>query len=69
MYLSEYGYVVYRLDWDRWLMMALIGITIGIVGFLLHQAVHLIGHWKWHKANEYLHQVINPIKLFKYIIM
>ena len=37
--------------------MALIGITIGIVGFLLHQAVHLIGHLKWHKANEYLHQV------------
>ena len=26
-----------RLDWDRWLMMGLIGFAVGMLGFLLHQ--------------------------------
>ncbi len=31
-----------RLDWDRWLMMGLIGFSVGILGFLLHQIIDLI---------------------------
>ena len=29
-----------RLDWDRWLMMGLIGFAVGMLGFLLHQGGH-----------------------------
>lgn len=43
-----------RLDWDRWIMMGMIGVTIGIVGFLLHQAIHLIAEVKWIKAEQYM---------------
>lgn len=31
-----------RLDWDRCVMMGLIGFTVGFVGFLLHQLIDLI---------------------------
>merc|ERR1719244_1201336 len=31
-----------RLDWDRWVMMGLIGFTTGVTGFLLHQFIDLI---------------------------
>ena len=31
-----------RLDWDRWLMMGLIGFSVGILGFLLHQIIDLV---------------------------
>ena len=48
-----------RLDWDRWLMMGMIGITIGIVGFLLHQALHFIGSIKWYRASQLLRDVSN----------
>ena len=39
-----------RLDWDRWLMMGLIGTTVGLVGFLLHQITHLLSDIKWHRT-------------------
>jgi hypothetical protein len=45
-----------RLDWDRWLMMGLIGTTVGLVGFLLHQITHLVSDIKWHRT-ELLIQV------------
>ncbi|XP_028399217.1 chloride channel protein C-like [Dendronephthya gigantea] len=41
-----------RLDWDRWVMMGLIGFTVGFVGFLLHQLIDLIMDFKWEMANE-----------------
>ena len=56
-------YVVCRLDWDRWLMMGMIGITIGIVGFLLHQALHFIGSIKWQLATQLLRDVSIPWQL------
>ncbi|XP_071490057.1 chloride channel protein C-like [Diadema antillarum] len=43
-----------RLDWDRWVMMGLIGFTTGIVGFLLHQMIDLISDFKWDKTEEFL---------------
>lgn len=34
--------------WDRWLMMALIGIATGLVGFFLHFSVHVLAAIKYH---------------------
>lgn len=34
--------------WDRWLLMAAIGVTIGIVGFGLHFVVHILAFIKYH---------------------
>ncbi|XP_022108381.1 chloride channel protein C-like isoform X2 [Acanthaster planci] len=43
-----------RLDWDRWVMMGLIGFTTGLVGFLLHQMIGLISTLKWENTQDYL---------------
>ncbi|ELU14762.1 hypothetical protein CAPTEDRAFT_132493, partial [Capitella teleta] len=43
-----------RLDWDRWVMMGLIGFTVGIIGFLLHQLIDVISEVKWEKANHFI---------------
>lgn len=43
-----------RLDWDRWVMMALIGFSVGLVGFLLHQLIDIIADFKWEKARDYI---------------
>ncbi|XP_040569447.1 chloride channel protein C-like [Lepeophtheirus salmonis] len=43
-----------RLDWDRWLMMGLIGFSVGILGFLLHQIIDLISEVKWEKTKEFI---------------
>lgn len=43
-----------RLDWDRWLMMGLIGFSVGILGFLLHQIIDLISEVKWEQTREYI---------------
>ncbi|XP_041457216.1 chloride channel protein C-like [Lytechinus variegatus] len=45
-----------RLDWDRWVMMGLIGFTTGIVGFLLHQMIDLISDFKWDRTEKYLQE-------------
>jgi len=52
-----------RLDWDRWVVMAMIGIAVGLLGFLLQQIIHLISHVKWQRA-EQLIQVNKLNKLF-----
>ncbi|XP_040289045.1 chloride channel protein C-like [Bufo bufo] len=44
----------YRSDWDRWLMMALIGIVVGIVGFLMHQIIDTCFEMKWELAEQYI---------------
>lgn len=38
-------------------MMGLIGLSIGMVGFLLHQLIHLVAEVKWEKA-EHLIKVL-----------
>lgn len=43
-----------RLDWDRWLIMGLIGIVMGIVGFVLHQVTVILSDLKWSQTKEYL---------------
>ena len=43
-----------RLDWDRWLMMGLIGFSVGILGFLLHQIIDLISEVKWEQTREFI---------------
>ena len=43
-----------RLDWDRWLMMGLIGFSVGLLGFLLHQIIDLISELKWEHTIEYI---------------
>lgn len=44
-----------RLDWDRWLTMGLIGVSIGCVGILLHQFLLLIAGTKWETAERLMH--------------
>lgn len=44
----------FRLDWDRWVMMGLIGVTVGLIGFLLHQSIDVIADFKWDKANDFI---------------
>lgn len=34
--------------WDRWLMMAFIGMAVGLVGFSLHTLVHVLASTKYH---------------------
>ena len=43
-----------RLDWDRWLMMGLIGFAVGILGFLLHQIIDLISEVKWEMTRAFI---------------
>ncbi len=35
-------------------MMGLIGLSVGIIGFLLHQVIDVIADIKWEKANEFI---------------
>ncbi|EDV26598.1 uncharacterized protein TRIADDRAFT_54760 [Trichoplax adhaerens] len=42
-----------NLDWDRWLMMGIIGLCVGLVGFFMHQFIKLIAEARWDVA--YLH--------------
>ena len=34
--------------WDRWLMMALIGLSIGVIGFFLHFFINALAFGKYH---------------------
>ncbi|XP_013401689.1 chloride channel protein B [Lingula anatina] len=43
-----------RFNLDRWVMMALIGVVVGTVGYLLHQTVNVIVHLKWEKAGVFI---------------
>ncbi|XP_042320510.1 chloride channel protein C-like [Sceloporus undulatus] len=44
----------YRLDWDRWLMMGIIGILVGILGFLIHQIIDYFIQLKWELVESYI---------------
>ncbi|XP_065836634.1 chloride channel protein C-like [Oscarella lobularis] len=43
-----------RLDWDRWIMMGLIGFSVGFVGFLLHQCIDVLSDVKFDKADDFV---------------
>ncbi|XP_073241792.1 chloride channel protein C-like [Porites lutea] len=43
-----------RLDWDRWVMMGMIGFSVGFIGFLMHQLIDVISEVKWDKASEFI---------------
>ena len=43
----------------RWLMMGIIGFSVGIVGFLLHQIIDIISEFKWELTSYYI-QVKQP---------
>jgi len=41
-------------------MMGLIGFSVGILGFLLHQIIDLISEVKWEQTQEYIQVGIRP---------
>ena len=44
-------------DWDRWLMMSFIGVTVGLLGFVMHQLIDLLSELKWSVAERLLNSV------------
>ncbi|XP_026555388.1 chloride channel protein C-like [Pseudonaja textilis] len=50
-WLQEQGY---RTDWDRWLVMGIIGTATGILGFLTHQIIDSLIRLKWGLVEDYL---------------
>nr|XP_025958771.1 chloride channel protein D-like [Dromaius novaehollandiae] len=44
----------YRTEWDRWLLMGLIGIAVGMLGFLTHQIIDCLIKLKWDLVENYL---------------
>ena len=50
-------HLLIRLDWDRWIMMGIIGFLVGIVGFLNGQLIHLITETKWEHGIDYISKV------------
>ncbi|KAF7246282.1 Chloride channel protein B, partial [Varanus komodoensis] len=44
----------YRMDWDRWLMMGIIGIAVGTLGFLIHQIIDYLIKLKWELVENYI---------------
>ncbi|XP_053569112.1 chloride channel protein C-like [Bombina bombina] len=43
-----------RSDWDRWLMMGLIGVVVGTVGFFMHQSIDYVFELKWEFVEKYI---------------
>ncbi|XP_060098955.1 chloride channel protein C-like [Heteronotia binoei] len=46
----------YRMDWDRWLLMGLIGIVVGTLGFLIHQIIDYLIKLKWELVENYIQE-------------
>ncbi|XP_072855019.2 chloride channel protein C [Pogona vitticeps] len=44
----------YRSDWDRWLVMGIIGIVVGVLGFLSHQIIDYLIQLKWELVENYI---------------
>ena len=42
----------YRISWDRWILMILIGFTIGLLASLLKQVLTALANVKWDKTKE-----------------
>ena len=45
-----------RSNWDKWVMMGMIGLVTGLTGFFLHQFIDLIADTKWRIAKHYISQ-------------
>lgn len=43
-----------RKEWDRWLLMGLIGTAVGMLGFLIHQIIDSLIKLKWDLMENYL---------------
>ncbi|KAI0238342.1 Chloride channel protein D [Lamellibrachia satsuma] len=43
-----------KLDWDMWFTVSLIGVAVGVIGFLLHETVEVITHFKWIHALHHI---------------
>ncbi|NWU61090.1 CLCB protein, partial [Pterocles burchelli] len=41
-------------EWDRWLLMGLIGTAVGMLGFLIHQIIDSLTKLKWELVENYL---------------
>ncbi|NXJ75781.1 CLCB protein, partial [Trogon melanurus] len=41
-------------EWDRWLLMGLIGTAVGLLGFLIHQIIDSLLKLKWNLVENYL---------------
>ncbi|NWU53657.1 CLCB protein, partial [Dromas ardeola] len=41
-------------EWDRWLLMGLIGTAVGMLGFLIHQIIDTLIKLKWDLVENYL---------------
>ncbi|XP_066479108.1 chloride channel protein C-like [Tiliqua scincoides] len=44
----------YRMDLDRWLLMGLIGIVVGTLGFLIHQIIDYLIKLKWELVESHI---------------
>ena len=47
-------YFIFRSDWDRWLVMGIIGIVVGVLGFLSHQIIDYLIQLKWELVENYI---------------
>lgn len=47
-------YIFRRTDWDQWIMMALIGFSVGFIAFLLHQIIEWLTDVRIETTREYL---------------
>ncbi|KAH0617731.1 hypothetical protein JD844_016254 [Phrynosoma platyrhinos] len=56
----------YRLDWDRWLVMGIIGILVGILGFLTHQIIDYLIQWKWELVENYIQNALKQKAIIGY---
>lgn len=41
-------------EWDRWMIMGMIGFLTGVIGFMLMNITNALLHWKWEVATEML---------------
>ena len=42
-----------RMGWDRWLMMVIIGVAIGLTAVLMRQCLDALDRIKWDRTREY----------------
>lgn len=61
------NFVINRFNTSRWIVMGLIGTTVGIIGFFLHQSVTLIYNTKLHMLESLFEvsefKLVNKMKL------
>ncbi|GFO14219.1 chloride channel protein [Plakobranchus ocellatus] len=46
--------MISNIETDRWVMMGLIGFTVGLLGFVLHQLIERISSLKWSTTKKFL---------------